>query len=466
MPYVESRFTLVGGHLGGGVINERPGTMNMRVQLAPRDQRPELSAGAWVQEAQSRLDALDLPGARIGVRPPAIPGLRFTTTGDDFSVIIVGDELDTLQDLVREMSARLDGIPGLEGVRVGRDDQSPLFRIRVDRDRAASLGLRVSEVGRAIRDAVDGMVPTRFVSGTQEYDVRVRLPRDAVADAEGLGNLLLFRGDQGEPILLRDVASFELGEGPAHIERENQSRIQRVTGNVNTAVADVGTVVGEAQARLRAMDLPEGYSLVFSGQWETIEETNRELTIVVALALFLVFVVLAVQYERLSNPLVILAAAPLALIGVSLVLWLTSTPLSAPVLIGVILLVGIVVNNAILLLEYVEIGRARGLSVSRAIVAAGSVRLRPILMTTLTTVLGMTPLALGLGQGAEIMQPLALTVVGGLLGAMFLTLLVVPCLYLVIDRAATVLRVALTGRVLDSDPDAAGAATGSRGVPA
>ena len=467
MPHVESRFTLVGGHLGGGVINERPGTMNMRIQLTPRTQRPDMSAGAWVAEAQRRLDALDLPGARISVRPPSIQGLRFTTSGDDFSVMVVGDDLLELQQVAREISGRLSGIPGLEGVEVGRDDQSPLFRIQVDRDRAASLGLRVSEVGRAIRDAVDGMVPTRFVTGTQEYDIRVRLPRTAVADAEGLGNLLLFRGEGGEPILLRDVASFELGEGPAHIERENQSRIQRVTGNVNTTVADVGTVVAQAQARLRDMDLPEGYSLVYSGQWETIEETNRELATVVALALFLVFVVLAVQYERLSNPLVILATAPLALIGVSLALTFTATPLSAPVLIGVILLVGIVVNNAILLVEYIEIGRARGLSVSRAVVAAGTVRLRPILMTTLTTVLGMTPLALGLGQGAEIMQPLALTVVGGLLGAMFLTLLVVPCMYLIIDRAAAVLRRALTGRVMDQneDRDQAKVSTKSEGDP-
>lgn len=447
MPYVESRFTLVGGHLGGGIINERPGTMNARVQLLPRDQRPEMSAGAWVAEAQRRLDELDLPGARLSVRPPAIQGLRFTTTGDDFAVMVVGDDLQTLQHLAREMTARLSDIPGLEGVQVGRDDQSPLLRIRVDRDRAASLGLRVSEIGRSIRDAVDGMVPTRFVSGTQEYDIRVRLPRSAVADTQGLGNVLLFRDERGEPVLLRDVASFDLGEGPAHIERENQSRIQRVTGNVNTSVADVGTVVATAQARLRDLDLPEGYGLVFSGQWETIEETNRELGIVVVLALFLVFVVLAVQYERLSNPLVILAAAPLALIGVALMLHFTSTPLSAPVLIGVILLVGIVVNNAILLVEYIEIGRTRGLGVVRAVVAAGSVRLRPILMTTLTTVLGMTPLALGLGQGAEIMQPLALTVVGGLLGAMLLTLLVVPCLYLIIDRFAAVLGLALTGRV-------------------
>lgn len=448
MPHVESRFTLVGGHLGGGVINERPGTMNSRIQLVPRSQRPELSAGAWVAEAQRRLDQLELPGARISVRPPSIQGLRFTTSGDDFSVMVVGEELGTLQRLAREMSGRLAGIPGLEGVEVGREDQSPLLRIQVDRDRAASLGLRVSEVGRAIRNAVDGMVPTRFQTGTQEYDIRVRLPRHAVADAEGLDNLLLFRGDGSEPILLRDLATFELGEGPAHIERENQSRIQRVTGNINTTVADVGTVVAAAQARLREMDIPEGYSLVFTGQWETIEETNRELTTVVALALFLVFVVLAVQYERLSNPLVILATAPLALIGVALALALTATPLSAPVLIGVILLVGIVVNNAILLVEYIEIGRARGLGISRAVVAAGSVRLRPILMTTLTTVLGMTPLALGLGQGAEIMQPLALTVVGGLLGAMFLTLLVVPCMYLIIDQLAGALRKALTGRTM------------------
>jgi len=212
--------------------------------------------------------------------------------------------------------------------------------------------------------------------------------------------------------------------------------------------------MGEIERRLAGMHMPEQYSLLFGGQWETIQDTNRELAMVVMLAIFLVFVVLAVQYERLSNPLVILAAAPLSLVGVSLILTATGTPISAPVLIGGILLIGIVVNNAILLVEYIEIGRRQhGLSVVDAVVEAGSVRLRPILMTTSTTALGMTPLAIGLGEGGEIMRPLALTVVGGLVGSMLLTLFVVPCLYLVINGAADRMRRWLTsGTGIDEAP--------------
>jgi len=446
MPHVETVFTLSGGHLWGGVINERPGTANIWAQLEPAGRRPGMPAGQWVAEAQQRLDALDLPGARISVRPPQIRGLQFTLTGDDLSIGIVGEDLDTLQRLASDVSARLQDIPGLEGVEIGREDRSPLLRVHVDRERAADLGLNVSRVGQAIRNAVDGAVPTRFVQGTLEYDVRVRLPREAVRDADSLGELMLFR-DNGAPVLLRDVARFELGEGPAHIERENQSRLMRVNGDINTAVSDVGTIMAVVESRLAGLDLPEQYSLLYGGQWETIQETNRELSTVILLAVFLVFVVLAVQYERLSNPLVIMAAAPLSLIGVVLILWLTATPVSAPVLIGLILLIGIVVNNAILLVEYIEIGRReRGLSVDEAIVEAGAIRLRPILMTTSTTVLGMTPLAIGLAAGTEVMQPLALTVIGGLLMGMLLTLFVVPSLYRVTSYGAQWLVSRLTGQ--------------------
>ncbi len=435
MPHVHTVFTTVGGHLFGGVMNERPGTVNIFVQLTPAGER-DLTAGRWVAEAQRRFNALDIPGASISIRPPSIQGLQFTTSGDDLAITVVGEDLETLRRLGQEVSARLQGIPGLEGVEVSREDRSPLLRVRVDRERAADLGLRVSEVGEAIRYAVDGAVPTRFLTSNQEYDIRVRLPSDVVSDADQLGRLLLSRGN-GATIQLRDIASFELGEGPARIERENQSRVVRVVGDINTEVADVGTIMAQVERRLGDLELPEQYSLIFGGQWETIQETNRELGTVVLLAVFLVFVVLAVQYERVANPLVILSAAPLALIGVVLALWLTGTPLSAPVLIGVILLIGIVVNNAILLVEYIERGRRElGLSPAHAVVSAGSVRLRPILMTTSTTVLGMTPLALALGEGGEIMQPLALTVIGGLLVSMVLTLFVVPCLYLVVSRGA------------------------------
>jgi multidrug efflux pump subunit AcrB len=417
-----------------------PGSSERRIRLS------EVAEVRNAYREQRQLQGLDLPGARISVRPPSIPGLRFGTGGADLSIVIVGEDLGTLNRLARDVEARLQGIIGLEGVEVDREERSPLLSVYVDRERAADLGLRVSEIGQAIRDAVDGAVPTRFLSANQEYDVRVQLPRDAVSDSETLGHLLLFR--QAEtPVLLRDVARFELGEGPAHIVRENQSRAVLVNGDINTELSDIGTIMASVDQRLADLNLPNQYSLIYGGQWETIQETNRELALVVALALFLVLVVLAVQYERISNPLIILATAPLALIGVVLILWLTGTPISAPVLIGVILLIGVVVNNAILLVEYIEIGRReQALSIARAVVRAGAVCRRPILMTTSTTVLGMTPLALNLGAGAEIMQPLALCVIGGLLVAMFLTLLVIPCLYLVISAFAQRLTALLTGR--------------------
>lgn len=280
--------------------------------------------------------------------------------------------------------------------------------------------------------------------------MRVRLPYDLTEDAEALGNLMLFR-DGDQPVLLRDVARLDLGEGPSTINRENQSRIVRVVGDINTSIADVGSIMGEVEARLADLELPDRYSLMYGGQWETIQDTNREISVVVLLSIFLVFVVLAVQYERLSNPLIIMTAAPLSLVGVSLILWATGTPVSAPVLIGLILLIGIVVNNAILLVEYIERGRRdEGLDIRAAIVQAGHVRLRPILMTTLTTVLGMMPLAVGMGAGAEIMRPLALTVVGGLMLSMLLTLFVVPCLYLIINGIAERTTARLTGRQVPS----------------
>ena len=434
-PHVKSIFTMVGGHLGGGVVNERPGTVRMNVQLTPATAR-EMTAGAWVADTQRALDRLDIAGARFTVRPPRIRGLQFTVTGDDLSLAVVGRELPAMRAHAQEIVTRLEGIPGLEGVELAREGQSPLLRVVVDRDRAADLGLNVGDVGRALRDAIHGAVPTRYVEGGREYDLRVRLPRDEVGDPTALGRVALFR-HQGEMVRVGDVATFEIGEGPAHIERDNQSRVVRVNGTINTAVTDVGTVMREVERRLADLEAPDDHSLLLGGEWETVQEMQRELATVIALAVFLVLVVLAVQYERLANPLVIVVAAPLSLIGVAAVLRLTETAISAPVLIGVVLLIGVVVNNAILLVEYIESGRRRrGLSPSRAVVAAGAVRLRPILMTSSTTILGMLPLAIGLGEGAEIMRPLALTVIGGLSAGTILTLFVVPCLYLVVSRAA------------------------------
>ncbi|MEE2022796.1 efflux RND transporter permease subunit [Alkalimonas mucilaginosa] len=445
MPHVETLFALVGGHLSGGIVNERPGVANFRMQLTLASQRPEMTAGQWVSHTQQALQQLSLPGARISVRPPSIRGLRFGRAGADFSVAIVGEDLAGLHRVSNQIAALLQDVPGLQGLETAREEQSPLLQIRVDRERAADFGLGVAEVGQAIRQAVHGAVPSRFVDQTREYDIRVQLPRSQVRDAEQLGNLLLFR-KQGQTVFLRDLAQFELTDGPAHIERENQSRLLRMNADINTAESDVASLMAEVERRLESLELPDQFSLILGGQWETMQETQRELGLVIVLSIFLVFVVLAVQYEKLSNPLVIITAAPMSLMGVVLALWLTGSLLSAPVLIGVVLLIGIVVNNAILLVEYIEFGRAEGKGMQQAIVEAGQIRLRPILMTTLTTVLGMTPLAIGLGEGAEIMQPLAISVIGGLLGAMLLTLLLVPVLYLLIIGASEHLVHAFTGK--------------------
>ncbi len=451
MPHVESIFAISGGHLGGGILNERPGTARFAVQLEPAHQRPDYQAQRWVSDMQQRLEDLDIAGARIFVRAPRIQGIRTNLAGADISVGIVGDDIATLDQIGRDLVMHLGDIEGLDNFDLGRDDRTPLLNVDVDTERAASLGLQTAEIGQAVRTAVLGTVPTRFSTASAEYDIRVMLPREMVRDRDDLGDIVLFRRD-GQPVRLNDVAAFDLTDGPAHIERENQVRIVRINGDVNPAVSDVGSINDEIRARMRDYPLPEGYSLIFGGEEEVIRETNRNLYTVIALAIFLVFVVLAVQYERLANPIVILSAVPLALTGVGGMLWLTGTSLSAPVMLGVILLVGIVVNNAILLVEYIELGRRdRKLPVIEAVLRAGEIRFRPILMTTFTTVFGMLPLAIGLGEGAELMRPLAVSVVGGLLVSMVLTLFVVPCLYVIVNSAADWLKSFLTGRAASGD---------------
>jgi multidrug efflux pump subunit AcrB len=283
---------------------------------------------------------------------------------------------------------------------------------------------------------MDGTIATRFTEGNREYDVRVMFPRERFTSPEDLGTVALFPGQSGgSPIYLRDVAAVSSGVGPTSIQRENQNRILRVTGDVLAEVATVGEVTTQVQRRLADLRLPEGYAILYGGEAEAIAENNRQLLIVGLLAVFLVFVVLAVQYDSLLNPLVILLAIPLSLLGVILALWVTSTPLGATVLLGVVLLSGIVVNNSILLVEFAEGLRAKGASRRDAMIEAGAERMRPIFMTTLTTMFGMFPLALGIGEGTEMMQPLAVAVIGGLSLSTVLTLLVVPSAYLVFHAA-------------------------------
>jgi hydrophobe/amphiphile efflux-1 (HAE1) family protein len=454
MPHVEHVFASAGGMFFGGSSVERGGRGSLAIRLSPTTRRT-MSADEWVQTLQSRIQDRGFAGARIFVRPPRIRGLRTSSSGEAVAITIQGDDLTELRRLSEDVAARIRDVPGLEGVQPSVEEASPLLTVVLDRERAAYLGLNAGAVGQTLRTALDGTIATRYTEGNREFDVRVRFPRERFTSPEDLGTVALFPGGaSGAPIYLRDVAEVRSGLGPTSIERENQNRIVRVTGDVITQVASVGEVNREIRARLSEMSLPDGYGLIYGGEEEAIRENSRLLLTVTLLAVFLVFVVLAVQYESLVNPFVILMAIPLSLVGVALGLWVTGTPQSAPVLLGVILLAGIVVNNAILLVEYVEqYRRQSGATMYEAAVEAGAVRLRPILMTTLTTMFGMLPLALGMGQGSELMRPLAIAMVGGLSLSMLLTLFVVPSAYVIFNTGADRLRVFVLGPPKGDDTD-------------
>jgi len=467
MPHVEHMFTTAGGFLFGGSTANRSGRGSLDIVLAPASQR-DMSADAWVMELQRRIDERGFPGARIFVRPPRIRGLRTSSSGESVDITIQGDDLAELNRLAEGVILLLDGVPGLENLQPSTEEASPQLTVRLDRERAATLGLDVAAVGQTLRTALGGTIATRYTEGNREYDVRVILPRERFTSPEDLETVALFPGaGGGAPIYLRDVASVSSGLGPTSILREQQNRILRVSGDVLTDVAPVGAISDSIQSRLAGFELPDGYGIVMGGEAEAIRENNRQLLIVILLAIFLVFVVMAIQYESFTDPLVILLAIPLSLIGVGLGLWITGTPQSAPVLLGVILLAGIVVNNAILLVEYANQNRRqRGLTLEEAVVEAGAVRLRPILMTTLTTAFGMFPLALGLGEGSELMQPLAIAVVSGMFFSMALTLFVVPGAYVGMNRLAERLKAWMVGRRGDEEDEDEPAIGGKQPEPA
>jgi len=419
---------------------------NLDILLKPVRERG-MTAEAWVQELQRRVDDRGFAAARIFVRPPRIRGLRTSSSGDAISLNVLGDDLATLEQLGRELSQRLRGIPGLANFDVQTDEGSPQLAIVLDRERARALNLDVATVGQTVRVALDGTIATRYTQGNFEYDVRVLFPRNQFTSASELGDVTLFPGGRGTaPVFLRDVADVRPAIGPTNINRENQNRVLRLSGDVLTEVAAVGEVVDSVRARLAGITIPDGYGVVIGGDWEAVQQSNSQMVLVVALAIFLVFVVLAVQYESVIDPLVILLAIPPAMVGVIAILWATSTPFSAPVLLGMILLAGIVVNNSILLVEFVEhYRRERGVPAEIAVIEAGAVRMRPIVMTTLTSVVAMIPIALGIGAGSELMQPLAIATVGGLTLSTVLTLVVVPCGYLVMHGLGDKLKAFLVG---------------------
>ncbi len=427
--YVDSVFTLVGGFIFGRTERQVSNRSTIQVQLVNRSERP-LSNREWVRRFSNAFRAAEIAGVKVRARARSIRGLRFGRSEQEISVRIQGPELGVLNQLAEWTAARLGAIEGLKNIEHTAEETRQEFAITIDRERAADLGVDVSQIGEQVGIALQGVVASNYLEGDRAYPIVVRLPRAQFDHPEDLDSVLLFPATEARPaIYLGDVAEILLVPAPLELHRDNQTRIIEVTAAPKSNFT-LGQVIDAVRMEMSKLELPPGYAMYFGGAEESLKQGQGIANIVLSLALFLVFVVMAVQYESLRNPLVILLCVPFTVIGVAMGLSVSGLPLSMPIWLGLIMLAGIVVNNSIVLVEYIEILRERGEALQDAIVAAARLRLRPILMTTLTTVVGMSPLALGLGEGAEMLQPLAITIVSGLSFAMIVSLGVVPAVYL------------------------------------
>jgi len=325
----------------------------------------------------------------------------------------------------------LAGIDGLKDITTTMELGNPEVQVRFDRDKLKMAGLDLRGSSEALRTHILGRVATDYKERDRQIDVRVRGQDAENLDFADLGGLVVgYRG--ADPVRLAAVADVAVSRGPARIQRISQSRAAVVSASV--VGRDLGTVSAEIENALIGVPLPADVTVDLTGQNEEMKRSMRSLVFASLLAIFLVYLVMACQFESLLDPFLILLAVPMALIGVVAWLFVTHTAVSVMVMIGGIMLAGIVVNNGIVLLDLVGRLRRRGYTVRDAIMEGGSVRLRPILMTKATTVLGLVPIALGRGEGGELMQPLAITVIGGLTVSTLLTLVVVPVLYTFVHR--------------------------------
>ena len=381
---------------------------------------------ALIQRLRGAVEAI--PEVEVEVSHPAL--FSFKTP---IEVEIRGYNLRRVRQLSLEAEARMARLPGLVDVKSSLQAGHPELQISYERDRLATYGLSLRNVAELVRHKVQGKVATDFRQDERQIDVLVRLREE---DRLGLDELqrLVINPNAEVPIPLSAVADIRVNEGPSEIRRIDQQRAAVVTANIQGI--DLGTASGLIHDELERMDFPVGFDFVISGQNEEMETSLQSLYFALVLAIFLVYVVMASQFESLVHPFIIMFTVPLALIGVVGALYLAQVALSVVVFIGLIMLAGIVVNNAIVLIDYINTLRRTGMEKTAAIIQAGAVRLRPITMTTATTVLGLLPMALGLGEGAEIRTPMALTVITGLISSTFLTLVVIPTVYSLVDRRA------------------------------
>ena len=415
-----------GGWRGGA--NQGSITLRLKPKVERRRSSQDIAAALSRQLSE-------VPGSQIRTNASGSQmmfGMRGGGGQERLQVEIRGYDMEIAQALAQQVKLVVENTPGVTDVRISRREGTPEEHLIIDRQKASEMKLSVNQVASFVQTVLMGTQASQFREGGREYRILVKVKDSEKLDINNILDLTMTNSD-GQPISLRNVINVQAMRGPQQIERRDRERI--ITVSAEIAGRDMGSVISDVRQSLRSVPVPRDFTIGFTGDYEEQQKAFRELLISILLALFLVYMVMAMLYESLRDPLIVMFSVPLAVIGVVFILLLTGTTFNVETYIGCIMLGGIVVNNAILLVDYTNLLRRRDkMSLRDAIEEAGRRRLRPILMTALTTIMAMIPLALGLQEGSEVQTPLARAVIGGLTSSTLITLVVVPVVYSLFER--------------------------------
>lgn len=403
----------------------------IEVRMVSADKR-SVSSQKLADHIRGQVDGT-IPGGRIRVR--AQSGLwilrRIFSSGDsedDVQIEIRGHDLETADAVAKQLIQRMETIPGIADAEMSRREGRPEQNVTFERAKIAQVGLSVQDVAQAIQTSVGGSRAGVFRTGGEQFPIVVRLRPEDRLNVQDLNNISV-ETPAGRTIPVASLVDIERDRGPESINRVDGRRVTYVTATLESGVA-LGDAVGLIREKVAGMNLPDGFAISFGGEYEEQQKAQRDFLIAVIMAFLLIYMVMAGQFERFLDPLIVMFAVPVAVVGVVPTLLITNTTFNVQSAMGLVMLIGIVVNNAIVLVDYINLlRRERNMEIHEAVIEAGRLRLRPILMTTLTTIMGLLPLAIALGAGTEIQAPLARVVIGGLTASTLITLVLIPTIY-------------------------------------
>lgn len=428
--YVDKYFVLSGGKVWGLITYEIANEGQIDIELVDVNKRP-ITTKEYIAKIRPQIMKYNIPGAKLIVKQAKMKGIKMTGESD-VEIKVKGLELNKIMEIAKQVVGKMNQIDGLTNIRIGTQITKPEYQIKVDRMRLANLGLTVQSVSKSMKNLVAGAVATQFREAGEYYDVRVMVPEAKVRTKQDVENMLIDT-PSGVKIPLRTVAKVVSRVGPVEIVREDQVKEIVVSSDVVKG-ANVGEMAKVVQERLSEFNLPEGYNFEFSGQVYLMQKSQDTLTKIILFALFFAYVILAIQFNSFLQPFLILLGVPFSIIGVIAALLITGQPAGATVLIGIIIMTGGIATQGVVLISVINEYRLKGFSLKDAILEAAPLRVRPILMTQATTILGLLPLAINWGSGGDMLQPMAIGVIGGLFFSLFVTLLLLPNLYYILSK--------------------------------